>query len=1087
MSALADQAVRDAAEHDLGSTLFVEAGAGTGKTTMLVGRVVSLVMDEGVRLDQIAAITFTEAAAAELRDRLAQTFEELAADGNEEARSALTDLDAATVTTLHGFARKVLAEHPFAIGLPPLFDVADQSSARVAFDERWEQLTIELLERPEHAALTTRALSCGLKWDQLRAVALVSEENWDRLALLEPPPEPPPIEVHTLRSLLEGALACRGQCLYHDDKLLEFLDTTIASSAEIVMSVADDPLDALQVLRSLPKLTKSVGQKGNWADKQYVMDLLTSAEEERSSLIDHTVQWVLQSLFRLIVLRTLAAAEERRVSGHLTFHDLLVLARRLVAEHPEARLDLHQRYRYLLIDEFQDTDPIQVELAMLIAADPQADVTRHWAELPVEPGRLFFVGDPKQSIYRFRRADIDVFLKTRDEVVGAVLSLTTNFRSRPAIVAWVNRVIGAIFFDNVPGRQAGYTPLTPGVDHGPDDPGRAPVVLFGLEPLPGKIDDVRRSQAKDIAQAIATLHAQGWLVRDQVDPTGAARPVRLADVAVLIRARSSVRFLEAAFRAAGVPYRLEASSLVYDSDEVRQLLGILRAVADPTDAVSTLAALRSSAFACGDDDLFRFKSDGGSWDWRRAGSGDPVSDALADIRHLHESAWWQGVSGLVSQVVSDRRLLALALTETRPREAWRRIRFLVDQARLFDEATGGDLRAFLRWVDHQQAEGAQVKEAILPETDDDAVRVVTIHAAKGLEYPVVALVGLEAKADTDAERMLFVEATELNVGKDFRTPGFAAANALEKEIDAAERQRLLYVAATRARDVLLVSVHRKEKDTANLAAHVMAQCEACPELWIDGTFLLAAAAPVPRREKMADLSNDTEAARDEFMAERDRLLARARQPRTISATAVASLLRAAQVPEAPEESADRPEGSTQRRGRAGTAIGRAVHGVLQVIDLATGEGLEALVQAQAVAEGVSDRTPEIARLVRSALESDVVRRAVSGGRYWRELYIGVPVGQRVLEGFIDLLYETPEGLVVVDYKTDRIDPNEVEARYRWQGGSYALAVETALGRPVVGCTFLILGAGGAESVSVSDLPSVVTEVSQALGVAAATV
>jgi ATP-dependent helicase/nuclease subunit A len=164
-----------------------------------------------------------------------------------------------------------------------------------------------------------------------------------------------------------------------------------------------------------------------------------------------------------------------------------------------------------------------------------------------------------------------------------------------------------------------------------------------------------------------------------------------------------------------------------------------------------------------------------------------------------------------------------------------------------------------------------------------------------------------------------------------------------------------------------------------------------------------------------------------------------------------------------------------------------VHGVLQVIDLATGEGLEALVQAQAVAEGVSDRTPEIARLVRSALESDVVRRAVSGGRYWRELYIGVPVGQRVLEGFIDLLYETPEGLVVVDYKTDRIDPNEVEARYRWQGGSYALAVETALGRPVVGCTFLILGAGGAESVSVSDLPSVVTEVSQALGVAAATV
>jgi ATP-dependent helicase/nuclease subunit A len=367
------------------------------------------------------------------------------------------------------------------------------------------------------------------------------------------------------------------------------------------------------------------------------------------------------------------------------------------------------------------------------------------------------------------------------------------------------------------------------------------------------------------------------------------------------------------------------------------------------------------------------------------------------------------------------------------------------------------------------------------------VRVATIHAAKGLEYPVVALVGLQARGSTMSDPMLFGEEIELNVGQGFRTSGYDVANEEEKEMGDAERQRLLYVAATRARDVLLVSVHRSDKDKGSLATKVLAQCEECPELWTDGSFLLQAQAPVVSPVQVADLTDDTAATRQAFMATREHLLAQARQPRTISATAVARLLRdAAEAPEEPEEPADRPEGSTQRRGRAGTAIGRAVHGVLQVIDLATGEGLDALVQAQAVAEGVSDRTGEIARSVRSALESDVVRHAVTGGRYWRELYVGVPVGERVLEGFIDLLYETPEGLVVVDYKTDRIEAAEVEARYRWQGASYALAVETALGRPVVGCTFLILGTGGAVSVPVFDLPSVVTQVSRALGVTAAT-
>jgi ATP-dependent exoDNAse (exonuclease V) beta subunit len=1077
-----DQAARDTAVGELDRTVFVEASAGTGKTTLLVDRVVGLITSRRARMDQIAAITFTEAAAAELRDRLSQRFDELATpDPDDAAAAAAGALEGSAVSTVHGFARRLLSEHPFAVGLPPAIEVADAGAHRIAFDQRWESFLDHLLCSAAHGELVARALSCGVTWSQCKALAWACEEQWERL---EPPASsgpPPALDATALVLLLAQAVALAPSCLDPDDALCRFLEN---ESSRHVTALEDStgPIDLLQVLAALPRLTSGArGRKANWSDngarsiKDDVRDLLTLADVERARLLADTVQWVLASLTGLVTAFTLEGADARRRAGRLSFHDLLVLARELVRDHPSVRAELHDRYMHLLVDEFQDTDPLQVELVFALAADPTLDLRRGqpWDEFEVQDGRLFLVGDPKQSIYRFRRADIDVFLRARESLAGELVHLTSNFRSRPGVLEWVNRVFADALGDGVPGCQPPYEPLTAFDDAGTDNPrGLRPVIVLGQTPVPGPMEQVRAAQAADVAATLARLHAEEWPVGPD------AHPLRYADVAVLVRNRTGLAALEEALHQAGVPYRLESSSLVYECDEIRQLVSLLRAIDDPTDAVSVLAALRSPALGCGDDELLAHRMAGGRWDPRRPGAGTAVADALAELGAAHAQRWWKGVSALVNDVIEDYGLMAHALAGPRPREAWRRLRFLLDQARRFEELDGGDLRGFLRWIEHQQADGAQAVEIVLPEPDEDAIRITTMHAAKGLEFPVTVLLGLEARPRHDAPPLLFhAGRVQVSLGCDFRTPGYAEALEFERAMERFEVDRLLYVAATRARDVLVVSLHRPESPEGTLAHEMAARCERHGDTWSDGSALCS---PVVRPDA-APLGTITAAlhepaAREQWIKEQGALLEHAAEPRSVAATAVHRLLRRDAVG---DMEADPPAHGGSRRGRAGTAVGRAVHSVLQVIDLEQAGDLDALCATHAAFEGVATRTADVRALVQSALSSDVVRAAVASGRYWREVYVGVPLGGRVLEGFIDLLVETPDGLVVIDYKTDRqTDPDDavLRERYRLQAAAYAVAVEASIGRPVVGATLLALAPAGARNVTIGDLEQAKAEV-----------
>ena len=1050
----ADTAVRHAIRTELGRTLFVEAGAGTGKTTALVDRVVALVA-AGHAMAGIAAITFTEAAASQLRERIRAALVRAVAAG-AVGQEAVDQVDEAAISTLHGFAQRILAEHPLEAGLPPGFEVLDEIGSALAFEERWTAFLDELFADPGYADVLLRATATDLDLDQVRQVALIGNDHWDRLAAAEIPTPPlRPVDPAPVVGHLRTALASRQACRREDDRLARHLDGLAPLPARL--EAATSELAILQVLIRADNLTCGHGKAANFpgCDVKAVRQALADADEARTALLDAVRREVLDHLLAAVRSFTLRAAEDRRAGGRLEFHDLLVRARDLVRDDVGVRAALRRRFSHLLVDEFQDTDPLQVELALLLADN--------------DDGRLFFVGDAKQSIYRFRRADVALYLRVRDEVTEEPRSLTGNHRSVPGILEWVNHVFGHLIGPGADESQPGYEEL---VATRSSPSAEAPVVLLGEPAAEGEgIAAVRQREAEEIAATITRMVDERWQVR-----TG---DIRLRDIAVLLPTRTSLPQLETALEDAGVPYRVASASLVWATQEVRDLLSVLRVVDDPTDAVSLVAALRSPALACGDDDLLAYRQAGGAWDLRAPApaalaADHPVVAGIAVLRALHDDRWWSGVSGMVERVLRELRFFELAFAARRPRDRWRRLRWVLDQARAFEADTGAhggaSLRQFVTWADLQADERSRVRDAAVPEVDDDAVVVHTVHGAKGLEFPAVVLTGLN-RAPAPVTSLATVHwgqrRPEVRLTHRYRTAGFEELEAVERRFDQHERVRLLYVAATRAEDHLVVSLHRKHGDAASHAAELDKLCEERPELWrrLDPAPLTLRPPPAAPPPVAAP---DAAVRRREWESERRRLLDRLATAPVLAATAVAA--RARRV-----AGGDDDEAQPGSPGRNGTAVGRAVHAVLEAVDLATGVGLAELARDRAAAEGVGHRACDVERMARSALAAPSVEEAARAGRYWRE-------------GFVGLVYETPEGLVVLDYKTDPLtSPEEVEAavaRHRLQAAAYAAALEASLGRPVAAARLVFVSPVPALERAVEDLRAGRDEIGRLAGVPA---
>lgn len=1081
-----DQHARDRVAGELDRTLFVEAGAGTGKTTALVARIRTLVATGAEELRHVAAITFTEAAAAQLRDRVRASLEAAAADSSltdEERRrcaTAVFQVDEAAMLTLHGFAQQLLAEYPIEAGLPPFFEVLDDLAEAESFDGVWAALLDDLLDDPGPAEEIETLFALGLTLFGLEGLARGLAADYDRLGAhdaIAAAGAGTTADVDGWCGELADMLGCRDWCRRADG-----LAAHLESLRNLHDRLAAAPSDRERLrLLCAAKVRTNAGQAPNWDGRaDEVRTLLRELDERREALLAAAGEQALAPVLERLRTWALGYAAQRRREGRLTFHDLLVLARDLLRDQPAVRRAAGRRWRRLLIDEFQDTDPLQVELARSLAGNGGEP----------EAGRLFFVGDPKQSIYRFRRADIGVYRRARDGHADGLVQLSTSFRTVPSVVAAVNAVF-ADLLDGSPGQapfhalEAVRDPLPPPAAGAA--PGAPAVRLLGGPDPTGEAGTLRVREADDIARAIRAIREQAWPVEGEAGSP--PRAARYADIAVLLPTRTGLADLERALDHAHVPYRVEASSLVYGTQEVRELIALLRAADDPTDEVAVIAALRGPGLACPDDALAAWAEAGRRWDYRHAATADPgdlVARGLGELARFHALRRRMDPAELLDTMVRDLGLYPLALGRARARDAWRRLRFMLDEARTFAEG-GGTLRELIRRLERQADDRVRVTEQVLPDEDDDAVRILTVHAAKGLEFPITILAGLGVRAQSGGGTPLVWDSdgvAQVRCGT-VQTAGYDDAKRRDTALDDQERARLLYVAATRARDHLLIGLHhRPAKTGAPTSAELLhARLADRPEL-------AAAWDPPPlapiAAERPATVITPVDAAA--WRSARARAMDGWRTAPVLSATALAAGIPdgsdrdTAQDPGIPNSSdrdsaydEDAPPRPPFRRGRAGTALGRAVHAALQTVPLDGSGDAAAVAAAQAAAEGVGDRADEVARMVSSALASPPVLEAVTSGRWWREVPVAAAIADGLLEGFVDLLYQDADGqLVLIDYKTDRA-PDESSARYRLQLGAYAFAVAQAVGRPVDRAALVFTASTPAAVRWVDDLAAAVDE------------
>ncbi|HEV7665653.1 MAG TPA: UvrD-helicase domain-containing protein, partial [Chloroflexota bacterium] len=1135
MSIPLDQVDRQRLRHDLGTTFFVEAGAGTGKTRELVSRVVALVAHGRLTMAGLAAITFTTAAAAELRDRIRRELAQAAVDPrqwSQEQRSrcleASRSVDLAHIQTIHAFAGDLLRAFPLEAELPPGFAMWDEMQRDRDFDERfraWLYDDVPNSTRIERRESVAKILMLGLQPERLKLLTHRLQEHYDLLTSASTwqasrPTDPVQVanECGAELAALDAVLDC-ARLGDADDmcRAIRGLQFTIQQ----LLAARTEPEAFEALLRYLLKKPNPLqGRQTDWdlhptigSPLPYIRERLRSASARIEATIEAQRSSALAALLGYLAEFTLAYATDRKRRGVATFHDLLVWSRELLRDHPTVRVAAQQRIERLFVDEFQDTDPLQAELVAYLASDPTLADERDWHVLlqHLQPGKLFVVGDPKQSIYRFRRAEVAVYQRVYSAAgqTGADTAvLSQTFRSVAPLVDWVNDYFGSEMRAE-PGVQAAYARLAPRppLDGVVVDEHATRVRLMG-GPDNNKAGDRWTAEAVALARVARKAVHEQWPITEQIDGVWQIRPARYRDVCVLLPTRTNLRRLERAFEDNGVPYRMESGSLVVFTQQVRDLVGCLRAIDDPSDQVALVAALRSPSYACSDVDLLRWVEGGGRLHYLLPGRSldGPVGAAFVNLAAFHACRLERSAAATVEALLAERGLSLLALDHPRSREAVRRQRYVVAQARKLASAGDPTLRGFVHWIETLRKNELYDAESVVPDSDEDAVRLMTVHGSKGLEFPIVLLSGLGGGVRANdgvqlvanhAEGRLEARCTA-RIGPAFATVCFDGDR--EKRLEQAQQLRLLYVAATRAREHLVLSLfHSSQYARASHAASIWNHLSSMDpdggrpreitaaelddvnvENAVRESTGGGAESPVVGAQIESVSPEAHIAAETAWATRRHELLNTLGRERLATPSGLAHETESPEsgVADGAESSSDNPSPWALRGRKAASSLGVAVHGVLEYLDLDSLSNLEQLV-AWAARENSVDAS-EVRRLAHRAAQSAPVQRALASRRYWREVPISASIDGVLLEGAIDLLYEDADGsLVVVDYKTDHVSPAAVAARaqlYRLQGEAYALALREGTHLHVRRVELIFVSTGGEQvevfSFDVGNLESV---------------
>ena len=1078
-------------ETDLATSIYVEAGAGTGKTHSLVQRITSL-LKSGVPIEQIIAITFTRAAASELRSRIRGELELLQVKNPDNAHvdSALRGIDTAAFQTIDSLVYSILREHPLEAGLPPVIEVQDNFSQLQTFRDRWRQWSVERLDEKDgdFATILTAALRMNLSSPFQRVSELAKSMNGKhgdlRKVTLSPPPD---VAIQTVEYLSEqiGRIRETKQgCIDAEDKLYAKFDEVVDWYDRSVRGRrTETEHDAQELLATWPKITPGgSGTAGNWGGR----DGKAEASQELQSFAD-AIDDAMNAAREAVTINLAEYAkrfvntvvQERRRSGSVSYYDAITWLIDLLKKNDRIRRSVQSRYRHVLVDEFQDTDPNQVRLVRLLTIPP--------GEKHIKPGSLFIVGDPKQSIYRFRGAQVTVSQAVKDDVLraeGKHLKLRENRRSTRSIIDWVNHVFGK-WMPSEPG-QADYIALDRAKETAaPDDFGR--VYHFGA-PLDVKVvGEVRQIDAEQVATIARAVCAGKLEVRDRRN--GGNRPSRAGDLTILTNVRSNWETYTNELDRYNLSYSAEmGGSAVLKTQEFRDLLNCLTAMDDPSDQPATVGALKSVFFGCSDRDLFEWARSGGTFscaaDFPKFEGESNVGHAMHVLRQFSEIRDETLPAALIERFVRERQTRELMYLESDATPGLRRLDLAVELARRFTEEGALSLRECLKRFDEYKEANQDLREEPSLEYDQGKIRLMTMHASKGLEFPVVILADLCGAAQSNTPNLLtdddMRDGTNGGVGIRIggsKTSGYFQAGDYEElqeasaAADSLEKTRLLYVAATRARDYLFVSRNRKQKDLRTFAAQIEQYIgESNSSLW---SAIPAKWQAIDYASPVATKSDDMKyfaGDRDAWLPDHRRVVSTAASrpwlsPSGLKPTSDSKNINREAAIEKPDDAPVSDSDDAIGRGRAATKIGSAVHAAIQRALETPNPDIDQIAQSEAERHGVREHVEEVCRLTKATLEMPLLKRTarLQTEDLWVEVPVAVPMPTDnneavTIEGRVDLVYRCADGsLGIADFKTDRsFDRSIVEMAepYIAQLGAYAYAVQRASGMPVTEASIL---------------------------------
>ena len=1101
---ISDRAARESAETTFHRNVVVVAGAGTGKTTLLVNRLVYLLMKEPapVPITQVVALTFTNKAATEMKVRLRERLAALASpeadsmrlsdggavsrhdlreryglSGDEiaaRAHAALQELEKAQIGTLHSFAAHLLRLHPIESGVDPDFKEDDGLRFDEQFTATWDCWVAQELRREGQHHRLWRSILSFTTLEAVRTLARCLCSEFIDLGMLQQQVASTALSPAVSNWILQMRDRAEQLLTTYDRPKRRKVEQMLAATVSVMRLVAEKGLPALQDLSTAERewLDKDLGNAvGGWekSDFKEAAALIKSAQQ--LLMVDHAF---LNDLLTLLIPLVRNIRETFARQGWLSFDGLLARARTLLFEHPSVRERIKGDYRAVLVDEFQDTDPVQYEI-ILAVSERQGSQAVHWHEMVLEPGKLFIVGDPKQSIYAFRRADIEAFDRVMEKITsdgGIVQTLTTNFRSDAAVLEPVNDI-----FDRLFERQPLVQPANVRLDVRPQrrpasiDPGvRLMVTTPDGEDATVDAAGATRAESEVLAR---------WL-KDEILSRPSVKP---GHVALLFRKLTQAEAYLDALRRHDIPYVIEGEKHFYRRQEVIDLVNVLRVLDHPHDEIALAGLLRSPLGGLTDRELYELK-EAGYFNYLQAAGleGWPHARAAAARRLYEHLAWLHRAIAVLPlteaiELIFDRLpVLDVAAASLHGEQAVANLMKVKQTAASLADRPHMTLSGFVELMIARLEEQPDESESPLAEESLEAVHVLTIHKAKGLEFPIVVLPGLHQGSGRErGAPQVSYDWSSGTYGLSLDRHRSLGALLVQHKLrlrEEAERRRVLYVGMTRAKELLLLSGGRTTRSVGETVFDLLqnigtgeigsASTEA---LKVGGSAILHRVIRAPERKwprRRLDRTTNVALIDPPEMAKRwetrtSRWTAAREAPHHLTPTTLSKPI----IP------VRRDETSVRQDAAMGRLTGVVVHRLLERWDFAQDPaGLVAQValavhevlapddqlHAEAVVESVTDLLVTFGR-------SEVYGRLRSSQVLGREVPFLMPWGdQQVMEGVIDLIYRLDGTVWIADYKTDMVSADQASARaeqYRLQGQIYKAAIRQGLGmEPRFHCLFL---------------------------------